>query len=209
MATHAEASISLEAGDHLTRDEFHRRYLANPRIKKAELIEGVVYVPAPVRVRRHGRPHSYMMAWLGNYVSVTPDIIMADNSTVFLDDLAEVQPDAFLWRPERGAAQLRDDDYFEGAPHLVVEIAASSVSYDLHVKKEAYRRNGVREYVVWRVLDEAIDWFRLRDGQYVLVKPDDNGIVESEQSPGLRLHLQSLLAGGLAAVLGHLRATRQ
>jgi Uma2 family endonuclease len=207
MATHAEASISLEAGDHLTRDEFHRRYLANPRIKKAELIEGVVYVPSPVRVRHHGRPHSYMMAWLGNYVSAAPDIIMADNSTVFLDDLAEVQPDAFLWRPEPGAAQLRDDDYFEGAPHLVVEIAASSVSYDLHVKKEAYRRNGVREYVVWRVLDEAIDWFRLRDGQYVLVKPDENGIVESEQFPGLRLHVHSMLAGDLAAVLGHLRAT--
>lgn len=209
MATHAEASVSLEAGDHLTRDEFHRRYLANPRLKKAELIEGVVYVPSPVRVRHHGRPHSFVVGWLAQYVSLEPDVILADNSTVFLDGQAEVQPDAFLWRPEPGAAHLRDDDYFEGAPHLVVEIAASSVSYDLHVKKEAYRRNGVREYVVWRVQDEAIDWFRLRDGQYVLIEPDDNGIVESEQFPGLRLHIRSMLAGDLAAVLGHLRATRE
>jgi hypothetical protein len=59
------------------------------------------------------------------------------------------------------------------------------------------------------VLDETIDWFRLRDGQYVLAEPDENGIVESEQFPGLRLHVQSMLAGDLAAVLGHLRATRE
>jgi Uma2 family endonuclease len=209
MATHAEAPISLEAGDHLTREEFHRRYLANPRLKKAELIEGVVYVPSPVRVRHHGRPHSYMLAWLGTYVSFEPAIIMADNSTVFLDGKAEVQPDAFLWRPEPGLAHVREDDYFEGAPHLVVEIAASSVSYDLHVKKEAYRRNGVREYIVWRVQEEAIDWFRLRGGEYVLVEPDVDGIVESEQFPGLRLHVQSMLDGNLAAVLSHLRPTNQ
>jgi hypothetical protein len=90
-----------------------------------------------------------------------------------------------------------------------VEIAASSVSYDLHVKKEAYRRSGVREYIVWRVQDEAIDWFRLQHGEYVLIEPDADGIVESAQFPGLRLHVQSMLDGNLAAVLGHLRAANQ
>lgn len=42
------------------------------------------------------------------------------------------------------------DDYIEGAPEVVVEIAASSASYNLHYKKEAYRRNGVQEYIVWQ-----------------------------------------------------------
>jgi Uma2 family endonuclease len=205
MATHAEASLSLEPGDCMTREEFHRRYSARPDIKKAELIDGVVYVPSPVRVRHHGRPHGFVMGWLSHYIALVPDVILADNTTIYLDGRVEVQPDAFLWRPESGTGHETEDDYFEGAPQLIVEIAGSSVSYDLHQKKEAYRRNGVPEYVVWRVVDRAIDWFRLQDGQYVLVEPDAAGLIESEQFPGLRLHVDSLLAGDLTAVLAHLR----
>jgi Uma2 family endonuclease len=208
MTTRTEAPISLESGDHLTREEFHRRYLASPHIKKAELIEGVVYVPSPVRHDRHGKPHFLVVTWLGSYVAMTPGVEPGgDNSTIFLDGGNEVQPDAFLWVPGRGKAYLTHDGYIVGPPQLIVEIAASSVSYDLHEKKEAYRRNGVPEYVVWRVLDQAIDWFRLhQDGQYVQIVPDADGLIESEQFPGLRLHVQSMLAGNLADVLMHLRA---
>jgi Uma2 family endonuclease len=99
---------------------------------------------------------------------------------------------------------MREDGYIVGAPQLIVEVAASSASYDLHVKKEAYRRNGVAEYVVWRVLDEAIDWFRLVDGQYASIEPDAEGMIESEQFPGLRLHVPSMLAGDLPALLARM-----
>lgn len=207
MAVRVEASTYLEAGDHLSRAEFHRRYLERPDIKKAELIDGVVYVPSPVRLTQHGQPHGFVMAWLGLYVSQRPDVLLADNSTVFLDRQAEVQPDAFLVRPAPGGPRVTEDGYLEGAPQLVVEIAASTASYDLHVKKEAFRRNGVLEYVVWRVLDRAIDWFRLQDGAYVLIEPEADGIVASAQFPGLRLHVPSMLAGDLAAVLARLRDT--
>jgi Uma2 family endonuclease len=145
------------------------------------------------------------MLWLGTYCVPHPELILDDNATVFLDDDTEVQPDAFIWRPEPGGPRLTEDDYVEGAPQLVVEVAASSASYDLHDKLEAYRRNGVREYVVWRVEDAAIDWFRLRDGQYVRLAPDAEGVIESEEYPGLRLHVPSMLAGDRAAVLARLR----
>ena len=205
MVTHTDASVSLESGDCMTREEFHRRYLARPDIKKAELIDGVVYVSSPVRGPQHGRPHGLVVTWLGCYVALAPEIELHDNTTVYLLGGHEVQPDAFLLRSEPGGAQFNEDGYLEGAPQLVVEVAASSVSYDLHQKKEAYRRNGVPEYVVWRVENRAIDWFRLQDGAYVLVAPDADGIVESVQFPGLRLHVPSLLAGDLAGVLAVLR----
>lgn len=51
----------LESGDRLTRPEFERRYAAAPHIKKAELIEGVVYVASPLRHEQHGKPHSRVM----------------------------------------------------------------------------------------------------------------------------------------------------
>jgi Uma2 family endonuclease len=143
------------------------------------------------------------------YLAAHRDLRGGDNGTVLLDEGAhEVQPDAFLWRPEAGGAYLNGDGYLVGAPQLVVEVAASSVSYDLHQKKEAYRRNGVPEYVVWRVEDRAIDWFRLRDGDYALVSQNPDGLIESEQFPGLKLHIPSMLAGDLAAVLAHLHTAR-
>jgi hypothetical protein len=52
----------LENGDRLTRDEFERRYDAMPHLKKAELIEGEVYIPSPVRHGRHSHPHTRLVA---------------------------------------------------------------------------------------------------------------------------------------------------
>jgi Uma2 family endonuclease len=206
MATRIDAPVSLESGDHLTREEFHRRYLANPRIKKAELVEGVVYVPSPVRARLHGKPHGAIVGWLYAYTALNPDVVMYDNATVYLEGHNEMQPDACLGREGSDSPRMSEDGYIVGAPQFVVEVAASSASYDLHEKKEAYRRNGVPEYVVWRVLDNAINWFVLRGDEYVLVEPNADGVIESDQFPGLRLHIHSMIAGDAAAVLAALRA---
>jgi Uma2 family endonuclease len=207
MATLTEAFVSLEPGDHLTREEFHRRYCARPDIKKAELIEGVVYVPSPVRADLHGEPHMAVAGWLYAYLARNRAVRGLDNATVFLDADGiqdEVQPDACLWVDEPGGPRLTEDHYLRGAPQLVVEVAASSASYDLYEKKEAYRRNGVHEYVVWRVIDRAIDWFELRDGVYVPRAQGADGIIESSRFPGLRLHVPSMLAGDAAGVLAAL-----
>lgn len=92
----------LDSGARLTRMEFERRYEASPPWIKAELIEGVVYVAAPVSL-----PHG--------------------------------------------------DEHFR-------LIACQSI--DLHEKLAAYRRNGVQEYIVWRVYDRALDWFALHQGDH-------------------------------------------
>lgn len=204
MAMRAALPVSLESGDRLTRGEFHRRYSERPDIKKAELVGGVVYVASPVRFDRHARQTGMAVAWLGVYASQVDGLEFADNATVFLDEHTEVQPDALLWRPGAGGTELTADGYIAGAPLLVVEVAASSVSYDLHDKKEAYRRAGVREYVAWRVTDEAIDWLVLRDGEYVRLEPDVDSVIESTQFPGLRLDVPRMLAGDLAGVLQRL-----
>ena len=207
MATRSDALVSLEHGDQLTRKEFHRRYCARPDIKKAELIDGVVYVPSPIRADLHAEPHGAIVGWLYAYKGRNTPVRVLDNATVLLDAEGiqdEVQPDACLWIDEPGGPRLTEDHYLRGAPQLVVEVAASSASYDLREKKEAYRRNGVREYVVWRVIDRAIDWFELRDRTYVLREPDANGIIESSQFPGLRMHVPSMLAGDAAGVLSAL-----
>jgi Uma2 family endonuclease len=199
--------VSLESGDRLTRAEFHRRYCARTDIKKSELVVGVVYVPSPARFRRHGYPHHLMNFWLGSYAERTPGVDVGSESTVFLDGDNEVQPDVILFRisPAAGNLRITDDDYLEGAPELVVEIAASSASYDLHDKMRAYRRNGVLEYIVWRTLDAAIDWCRLIEGAYVRIEPDGHGMIESTVFPGLRLDVPAMLAGDRTRILAALR----
>jgi Uma2 family endonuclease len=197
----------LESGDRLTRAEFERRYEAMPQLTKAELIEGVVYMPSPLRLRRHGRPHAHLIGWLVQYEAGTPGVITGDNSTVRLDLDNEPQPDAVLLiDPEHGGqARISEDDYVEAAPELVAEVAASSVSMDLHAKLHVYRRHGVREYLVWRVLDREVDWFILRAGQYERLQPDAQGLLRSAVFPGLWLDPAALLGGNLAGVLAALQ----
>ncbi|MFN8523642.1 MAG: Uma2 family endonuclease [Chloroflexota bacterium] len=196
----------MENGDRLTRAEFERRYEAMPNLKKAELIEGVVYVPSPVRLAQHGRPNQDIDAWLGVYRAGTPGLTGATNATVRLDLDNEPQPDAMLLLESDGQSRVGPDGYVEGAPELIVEIAASSVSYDLHAKLVVYRRSGVSEYIVWRVLDNAIDWFVLTEGEYVRAEPDSSGTCRSQIFPGLWLNVPAMLAGDLSGVLRTLQS---
>jgi hypothetical protein len=193
---------ALEPGDRLTRDEFERRYNAMPHIKKAELIEGVVYMPSPVRLRRHADPHFRFIGWLGHYSAFTPHILGGANATARLDMDNEPQPDGMLLIDPAfgGQAIISADDYVENAPELAGEISASTVSFDLHTKLNVYRRNGVREYVVWRVNDEEIDWFALRSGEFERLPTDSAGIIRSEIFPGLWLDVAALVGGDMPRV---------
>ena len=202
----ATAVAPLENGDRLTRPEFERRFEAMPRLKKAELIDGVVYVPSPVRSEQHGEPDSDLETWIGVYRAATPGTRSASNTTVRLDFDTEVQPDVHLRLQQGGRSRIGADGYVEGAPELVAEIAASSASYDLHDKLRVYRRTGVQEYVVWRVLDCELDWFALREGAYHRLEADQAGIIRSPVFPGLWLAVPALLARDLAAVLATLQA---
>jgi len=191
----------LEPGDRLTRAEFERRWEAMPNLKRAELIEGVVYMAAAVRHRQHGQPNRWVSGLLGKYEADTAGVSGSDNASVRMDLENMPQPDCLLFiePPHSKSVSISDDDYLEGAPELIVEIASSSVSYDLGVKLNAYRRNGVPEYVVWRVLDGAFDWFVLHAGEYLRQSCEEDGIIRSTQFPGLWLDTRSLLNGDLAA----------
>jgi Uma2 family endonuclease len=199
----AGPALELENGDRLTRDEFERRYHRMPHVQKAELIEGVVFMPSPVRHDGHGRQHFRLIGWLALYEAATPGVEGSDNATARLDVINEPQPDALLIiHPDCGGqARISQDGYVEQAPELVAEVVASSVSIDLNAKFEAYRRCGVREYVVWRVLDRAIDWFVLREEKYARLEAGPDGIHRSEVLPGLWLDAQALAREDRARVM--------
>ncbi|WP_434683584.1 Uma2 family endonuclease [Pseudanabaena minima] len=189
----------LENGDRLNRDEFERRYTAS-NIKKAELIEGIVHVASLPLFTSHGKPHSQIIVWLVTYQSMVDGLEVGIKPTVRLDDENEPQPDAVLFRID-GKAKIDDDGYISGAPELIAEIAASTVSYDLHSKKRTYERSGVKEYIVWRTLDRQIDWFILENGKYNRIEPDQSGIIRSQEFLGLWLNVNAILNNDMSLVL--------
>ncbi|HAC65248.1 MAG TPA: Uma2 family endonuclease, partial [Cyanothece sp. UBA12306] len=136
----------------------------------------------------------------GGYWLATPGVKVGDNCTVRLDAENEPQPDALLRITVNGQSTISEDGYVEGAPELIVEIAASTASIDLNDKLKAYQRNQVQEYLVWRVYDKEFDWFRLKEGKYIKLKPNAKGTICSEYFPGLWLAPAALLTGDLAEI---------
>ncbi|MBI3408213.1 MAG: Uma2 family endonuclease [Planctomycetes bacterium] len=194
----------LQPGDHLTVEEFERRYQAMPELKKAELIEGVVYMPSPVTIEEHGSPQAKLIGWLIWYEAFTPGVQVGDNSTVRMKvGSNQPQPDALLRiLPDcSGQSQTSEDGYVVSAPELVAEISVSTASYDLHEKLKAYERNSVLEYIIWRVADREIDWFFLRGGKFKRLTRSSDGAFKSKCFPGLWLNPTALIENDLATVL--------
>jgi Uma2 family endonuclease len=185
----------------LTREEFEARYNSMPDLKKAELIEGIVYMASAVRYTQHSRPHALVVGWLCGYEVGTPDVEVGNNPSVRLDIANEPQPDAvlFITPPLGGNVQISADGYLEGAPELAVEVAASTADRDLGPWLEAYQRCGIKEYLIWRVEEAAFDRFALREGQYERLLPV-SGVLRSEIFPGLWLDAMAMLHGDLAAI---------
>jgi Uma2 family endonuclease len=194
---------TLETGDRLSAREFERRYDAMPALKKAELIDGVVYVPSPTRWDLHAVQHQAMATWLGTCWAHTPGVQAGQSGTLRLDIENEPQPDlALIVLPSHGGqVEIDQDHYITGAPELVAEISASTVSIDLHAKFNLYLRNHVREYVVWRVVDETLDWFVEQRGRFEKLEPDASGVFKSMVFPGLWLDPDALIRLDLLRVL--------
>ncbi len=193
----------LENGDRLSRSEFEHRYAAMTDLKKAELIEGRVYMASPLRFEPHAEPHGDIITWLGIYKAMTPGARLGDNPTVRLDRDNEPQPDAVLRLDEQvgGQSTLGDEGYVEGAPELIAEISASTATIDLGDKLRVYRRCGVQEYLVWQVFEQKIDWFQLQGDEYIKLDPDGAGIIRSQVFPGLWLDQQAMIIGDMQQVM--------
>ena len=190
------AVLPLRNGEHLSREEFERRWDVTPGLRMAELIEGIVFMPPPTSTT-HSNSHDALHHWLSLYARSTPGVKSSITPSLRLDNKNEFQPDCVLRiaSPRLGSSRVAADDYLEGAPELVAEVAVSSSDYDAHEKLDVYERIGVQEYLLWEVLDSRIEWRRLEGGEFVRLTERADGVHGSRVFPGLRLDLRALLAG--------------
>jgi Uma2 family endonuclease len=189
-------ALPLRNGEHLSRAEFERRWDATPGLRRAELIEGIVFMSPPIS-DIHGSLHSLLFRYLDRYAAATPGVSSRITTSLRLDHKNEFQPDCLLRiePPNLGHSRVSKDGFIEGAPELIAEVAVSSADYDAHEKREVYERAGVQEYMLWQVLDARCDWWTLQEGVFVPLKPRSDGVHCSLVFPGLWLDLRALLAG--------------
>jgi Uma2 family endonuclease len=205
MATAIDQRIPpLAPGDKLTREEFLHRWEAQPEIKNAELIGGMVFMAFPVSVQ-HGDMEGDIGGWLWSYKAATPGTACGHNTTSFnLEDTP--QPDVNLRiLPEYGGAAWVEDKFLHGIPELLAEISRSSVAYDMHVKLALYQAARTPEYLAILLHEQEIRWHVVEGDRYQLLAPDADGLWRSRIFPGLWLDGQALLAGNMPQVLARLQ----
>ena len=205
VGVQSNSATSLHNGDHMSREEFHRLYRQMSEDIEAELIGGVVFMAAAMR-RKHGTNHLPLGTLFFAYEGHTPGIESGDNTTILLGEEGEPQPDLYLRiLPECGGqSRTTEDDWVEGPPELIAEIAHSSRSIDLHAKREDYARYGVREYLVLCLDDNQLRWFDLTADRELSIPAD--GICRINSFPGLWIHVEALLARDFTRLMGTLEA---
>jgi Uma2 family endonuclease len=89
-----------------------------------------------------------------------------DGATLFLEDGEEYKPDMMVvCDPEK----IYPDGGVRGAPDLVVEVLSPSTGRnDRGHKKDAYERNGVREYWIVSPSEQSVEQYVLENGRFVL-----------------------------------------
>jgi Uma2 family endonuclease len=183
----------LVDGQRLKQPEFHRRYELCPKDQKFELVGGTVYMTSPLRL-----PHSSYDGKIGLalelYEMATPGVQVLHNATAILGEQSEPQPDLGMRiRPDHGGkSRTTADQYVEGPPELLVEIAHSSRDLDMNAKRDDYRQAGVVEYLVVCVEEQEIYWFHFPGDR--TIRPGRDGVSRSRVFPGLWLDPAAVLA---------------
>jgi len=133
----------------------------------------------------------------------TPGVQATTNTTIRLEGDNEPRLDVLLRLDEGHGGQTRiEGKFLVGPPEVVAEVSSTITHHDLHDKFDLFEEIGVREYLVWRVWDAAIDWFVLAEnGTYDRLSIDENGLFKSLVLPGLWLDSAAMVRGDMKRVL--------
>jgi Uma2 family endonuclease len=183
--------------------EFHTFYEQMPESFRAELIDGTVFVSMPLG-KLHAKGHVLMSAIMAAYAGYTPGVEALSDATLILGKDDEVQPDLLLRVLPTLGGKSADayDQFIQGSPELVCEVAYSSRAIDLHLKRRRYAQAGVLEYIVLCLEPREIRWFDFATGS--MITPNDSGVLRSKAFPGLWMANQSVLQLDYLAVMDKL-----
>ncbi len=160
-----------------------------------ELIDGVVMMspsPSPQHQRIAMEIAFQLKLYLRDHPvgEVLPEIDVHLGQGPTGGDLV-YKPEVVFLLAER-LPQMREK--ISGAPDLVVEVVSrGSRRFDSETKKNDYERFGVLEYWLIDPERQAMTFYRLKEGRFVVIDPDGDSFA-SEAVPGFALDLPRVRA---------------
>lgn len=155
---------------------------------RVELIDGELIDMAPIN-----SPHASMVARLTRlFVREAGDAIVFPQNPINLPPYSQPQPDIAILAPESSAYSSA----LPGAADvlLVVEVAHTTLRYDMGIKADLYARHGIRELWVVDLTARVLEVFRSPvEGRYrtrLTLSATDTAIPEA--LPGIRVDLGEL-----------------
>lgn len=157
--------------------------------ENVELIEGELVMMAAKYAPHENIKHALNLALAR---SVNDELYVAIESSLRLADDIIVEPDITviareLYKTTRRLVEPRPEDV-----RLLIEIAASSMTYDRKVKARLYARHGIREF--W-VIDptERVTWVHTGpegDGWSSIIERRSEDVLSTPALPGFSIRLQ-------------------
>ena len=133
--------------------------------ERYEIIEGVKFIMSPSPTWVHADIDSTLVMIFKSYCFKNKcGKVFGDNIDVHLPDGNLFMPDVTIVCDRN---ILKEGSTIYGVPDLVVEILSpSTAKKDFSVKKDAYERNGVKEYWIVNHVDKSIQVYHLIDGKF-------------------------------------------
>jgi Uma2 family endonuclease len=181
-----------EARYRFSADEFRRMGEAGifDETSRVELIEGEIVEMNPIGSHHAGNIKRLINLFAGK---VGEAAILDAQDPIHLAGHSEPQPDIALLKP-------RGDFYSEHHPkpedvYLLVEVADTSLAYDLDVKVPLYARYGIPEYWIVDLANrEVLAHSRPEDGKYRITERVKSGDTLTRRSvPNLSVKVEDIL----------------
>jgi Uma2 family endonuclease len=192
-----QSQKTMASGKLVTFDEFYE--LVNENVK-ADLLDGQIIRDSPA-IPKHALLVTWISRLLGDYTEqLDLGVVLGATTTVRLTKYQSPEPDVFFIRKSR--LRIVGEDYVDGPPDLCIEvISKSSQKIDRGRKFVLYADHGVKEYWIIDPLRDAVEFYGNQEGEWVEIKPDEQGRLRSKVLPGFWLKPEWLTTFRLPPVL--------
>ena len=162
--------------------------------RKADLIDGVIYVAPPDSLRAN-QLTAFVLRLFQGFVEgcAIGGHVFFCRYAFRLSEFSAPEPDVAYVRPER--VGLVEEGGMRGGPDVAVEVVSRESRHrDYDLKRRLYEEASVPEYWMIDPIQQRVEFLVLEEGRYQLAALEENRLFRSRALPGFWIDVDWLLA---------------